>query len=299
MHLLREILLVTVFLEPTFPVLATDSESESPLTALGRPCSASSNRLDPRTRRFISDCDAQTFCSGNINGTCVPRQCRHEEFPVRYHANQTAPALCPVGSFCPDEGDACRPLVAVGQPCQFNRDDQCAPSNIPGLADFHNFDGSVCLRSICTYANVTEKQSCIFELSTYPGIDDSGLAYVNTIVRDNCETARFFCNTTTQVCESLQTVGQPCRYHRDCKSYTCFRKLCASPPEEPFLVAVWHYAVTTLAVFLAMAAICIMLVMIHRRHRLKHYQEISDYCDEQVRLRQSALGLRAQNGRND
>ena len=148
MHLLREILLVTVFLEPTFSVLA--AESESPLTALGRPCSISSNRLDPRTRRFISDCDVQTFCSGTINGTCVPRQCRREEFPVGYRANRTAPALCPVGSFCPDEGDACRRLVAVGQPCQFNRDDQCAPSNIPGLTNFHDLDGSICLRSICT-----------------------------------------------------------------------------------------------------------------------------------------------------
>jgi len=174
--------------------------------------------------------------------------------------------------------------------------------------------------SLQSYANVTEKQPCIFELSTYPGIDASGLEYVNTIVRDNCQTARFFCNTTTQVCEPLRTVGQPCRYHRDCKSvrlglfcnvqtlrqtqYTCFRNVCASPPEEPFQVALWHYAVTTLAVFLgiffllrfikmsfvdswmnsaAMAAICIMLVMIHRRHRLKHYQEISDYCDEQLR----------------
>ena len=32
-----------------------------------------------------------------------------------------------------------------------------------------------------------------------------------------------------------------------------------------------------------MAAICIMLVMVHRRHRLKHYQEIYEYCDEQIR----------------
>ena len=32
-----------------------------------------------------------------------------------------------------------------------------------------------------------------------------------------------------------------------------------------------------------MAAICIMLVMMHRRHRLKHYQEIYEYCDEQIR----------------
>jgi hypothetical protein len=26
-----------------------------------------------------------------------------------------------------------------------------------------------------------------------------------------------------------------------------------------------------------------MLVMMHRRHRLKHYKEVYDYCDEQLR----------------
>ena len=146
MHVPRAFLLI--FLQSTFSALVT--ASESPPTALGKACSTTFNRLDPRTRRFTSDCDAQTFCSGIINGTCLPRQCRREEFPSGYGTNQTVPALCPTESFCPDEGDACRQLVPVGQPCQFNRDDQCAPSNISGLADYHNFDGSICLHSVCT-----------------------------------------------------------------------------------------------------------------------------------------------------
>ena len=137
-----------VLLEPTFAALAVASDS-SP-SALGKACSVISNRLDPRTKRFTSDCDARTFCSGIVNGTCIPRQCRREEFPFGYTENLTVPPFCPTGSFCPDEGDACRPLVAVGQPCQFNRDEQCTPSNIPELADYHNFGGSICLRSICT-----------------------------------------------------------------------------------------------------------------------------------------------------
>jgi len=33
----------------------------------------------------------------------------------------------------------------------------------------------------------------------------------------------------------------------------------------------------------AMAATCIMLVAMHRRHRLQRYEEIRDYCDEQAR----------------
>src|SRR6267154_3526314 len=68
------------------------------------------------------------------------------------------------------------------------------------------------------YANVTEKQPCVFELSTYSEIDVSGTGFLNTVVRDNCETARVFCDTTTQVCERLRLVGQQCQYHRDCQS---------------------------------------------------------------------------------
>jgi hypothetical protein len=117
------------------------------------------------------------------------------------------------------------------------------------------------------YANMTEKQPCIFELSTYSDINASGLGFLNTIVRDNCETARFFCDTTSQLCERLRLVGQQCQYHRDCQSvrftvpflffrsstesyvqYNCIRNVCANPPEEPFEVAFWQYVVTTLAV---------------------------------------------------
>ncbi|KAN0132984.1 hypothetical protein V8E53_009349 [Lactarius tabidus] len=263
--------------------------SESPPTALGKPCSIASNHLDPRTKKFVGDCNAQTFCQGTVNGTCVARQCRRDEFPFGYRANQTQPGLCPEGSFCPDEGDACRPLVAVGQPCQFNRDDQCAPSNIPELADYHNFNGSVCLNSVCTYANLTEKQPCTFELSTYEEINAAGVGFTNSIVRDNCQTALHFCNTATKACEPLRSVGQQCQYHRDCQSYNCVQNVCASSPEEPFKVTLWQYAMTTLAIILAMAATCIMLVVMHRRHRLQRYEEIRDYCDEQIRYVSSYL----------
>ena len=32
-----------------------------------------------------------------------------------------------------------------------------------------------------------------------------------------------------------------------------------------------------------------MLVVMHRRHRLQHYEEIRDYCDEQIRYVSSYL----------
>jgi len=106
---------------------------------------------------------------------------------------------------------------------------------------------------------------------------------VNTIVRDNCKTAQLFCDTTTQLCEQLRLAGERCQYHRDCQSYNCLQNMCVNPPEEPFEVALWHYIVTTLAVVLAMTTTCSMLVVMHRRHRLKHYKEVYEYCDEQIR----------------
>jgi hypothetical protein len=42
----------------------------------------------------------------------------------------------------------------------------------------------------------------------------------------------------------------------------------------------------------AMAATCIMLVVMHRRHRLERYEEIRDYCDEQIRYVSSYLAHR-------
>jgi hypothetical protein len=75
----------------------------------------------------------------------------------------------------------------------------------------------------CTlsYANMTEKQPCVFELSTYSVINASGSGFVNTIVRDNCKTAQLFCDTTSQLCERLRLVGERCQFHRDCQS-VCF-----------------------------------------------------------------------------
>jgi hypothetical protein len=72
--------------------------------------------------------------------------------------------------------------------------------------------------SFQSYANATEKQPCVFELTTYSEIDVSGTGFLNTVVRDNCETAWLFCDSTTQVCERLRLVGQQCQYHRGCQS---------------------------------------------------------------------------------
>lgn len=123
----------------------------------GGSCSASKNHLDPTSHKFVSQCSDLTFCSvasGALNdtGLCEPRLCRRDEFPFGYSATDVLPPLCPASSstYCPDEGSGCRPLVEVGGPCQLNRDEQCAaPIDWEDLAGSQNFNGSVCLQSIC------------------------------------------------------------------------------------------------------------------------------------------------------
>lgn len=40
----------------------------------------------------------------------------------RYGQNDILPPQCPIGEFCPDEEDHCRPLLPLGGACQLNRD---------------------------------------------------------------------------------------------------------------------------------------------------------------------------------
>ena len=117
----------------------------------GSPCSTTNNRIDKLSHRFIDDCDDKTFCSGSADSTCIPKRCRTDVFPFGYKNGDVLPPLCGFGSFCPDEGGGCTPLVEVGQPCQLNQDRQCAPPpNWQELASDWNFNGSLCLGSICS-----------------------------------------------------------------------------------------------------------------------------------------------------
>lgn len=113
----------------------------------GESCFETNNLVDPHTHKYSSDCDDKTFC---LNRTCTPRLCRRHEFPFGYRKYDELPPLCVYGTFCPDEGSGCKPLVPPGSPCQINRDDQCSPPpNWAQLANDMNNNGSICLQSIC------------------------------------------------------------------------------------------------------------------------------------------------------
>lgn len=87
----------------------------------GNSCSQTNNRLQSGTFQFWDQCDSVTFCSES--GICKPKGCRKDEYPFGYpQDSKSIPNKCPTGQFCPDEQDQCLPLLAVGSPCQLNRD---------------------------------------------------------------------------------------------------------------------------------------------------------------------------------
>ncbi|KAI0034760.1 hypothetical protein K488DRAFT_44749 [Vararia minispora EC-137] len=262
---------------------------------LNQTCDPTHDRLNPQTYRRESDCDAQTYCAPATR-LCTPRVCRQPFSP----GDSDLP-LCPDGQFCADAGDACRKRAPAGVACEFGRDEQCAaPWDAVELAGEGNADGAVCLNFACMFANATLGEPCVFEKTDYTSVlsgagDGSGegsATVVNTIVRDNCRTGGLFCNTQTGACESQKLEGGACQFHRDCVSYTCVENVCRLAPETPVRVPPWQYAVTSLSLILAMAATCVMLTLMHRRHRLQAYHETRDYCYEQILLRRSILVLR-------
>ncbi|KAH9914961.1 uncharacterized protein B0H18DRAFT_940343 [Fomitopsis serialis] len=274
----------------------------------GGACSTSNSRLDPSSHTFLSDCSDTAFCSVSsnstsatvnstssttaTNGTCQPRRCRRDEFPFGYGEDQPLPPLCSGGSFCPDDGSGCETLVGLGQACQMNRDDQCAPPpKWQSLASNWNVNGSICLKSTCMYANVSLGHTCLLDDVTYIVDGPDGQQYSNTITRDNCQSPRLYCDRNSTQCVLTKSLGEECDTDRECQSHNCGTSgTCIDPPEMPLHVATWQYGVVALSVLLAMSATIIMLVLLHKRLRLKRYREIREYYDEQMRC----VYLRAQ-----
>ena len=138
----------------------------------GGACNINNNRLQIGTYEFSSDCNSVTYCNATTS-TCQKKGCRRDQYPFGYAVGANLPPLCGQGEFCPDEEDACQPLLAVGSDCQLNRDgttvsllripkkvlisaqqDECQPPpDAKSLTDNTghglNVDGAVCLNFQC------------------------------------------------------------------------------------------------------------------------------------------------------
>ncbi|KAJ7153627.1 hypothetical protein C8R46DRAFT_1301068 [Mycena filopes] len=262
--------------------------------ASGGHCSSNNNHLDPASKKFVSDCSDQTFCSGTdiTNSTCVPRQCRRDEFPFGFPPSAVLPLLCLAGTFCPDEGSGCRPLVPPGSPCELNRDEQCSPPpSWQDLASTQNFNGSICLRSLCMYANATLGDRCITDNTTYLDIGPTGEQIANTVTRDNCQSPQLYCNPTELLCEHTLPLDSPCETDPQCTSLTCAAGRCVNPPATPLRIPAWQCALTVTAIVVVMVASCVFLTLMHKQHRLDRSRELRDYYYQQISLRRSIIAL--------
>lgn len=100
-------------------------------------CTVDHQRLQAGTYQFMTDCNSMTFC--NSSSLCDWKRCRRDEFPLGYdNTTMTLPDRCPTGSFCPDEEDACQPVLAVGSPCQLNRDGERRVFNNLKMTNSHS-----------------------------------------------------------------------------------------------------------------------------------------------------------------
>ncbi|KAG9006385.1 hypothetical protein FRB94_000849 [Tulasnella sp. JGI-2019a] len=262
----------------------------------GNACNIAHNRLSPETKQFSSDCTATTYCSVT-NGTCLHKGCRKDEYPFGYKLfSHMIPDRCPKGEFCPDEEDACQPLLDVGSPCQLNRDDECAPPpNFSELAGTNNFNGSVCLNYQCMWANATLGNDCIIENTPYVGYQaGTGAKFVNVVSRGNCVNG-LYCDAPTLKCLAQLSQGQTCTADKECASDNCTQAgICGSPADAPKKLSVAIYIVVAICIVGLMLGTLVGLYIVHRRHRFEEREKRAQYWREQEQFRQNIMQMREQ-----
>nr|XP_019011091.1 uncharacterized protein I206_04400 [Kwoniella pini CBS 10737]OCF49872.1 hypothetical protein I206_04400 [Kwoniella pini CBS 10737] len=271
-----------LFLLQLFPYVIARS-------ALYGACDIANNHLDINTKAFVTDCDSFGYCS--TNGTCLPKQCRRDEYILSslLNKNITIPPLCPNGFFCPDDSSNCLPLINVDGECQLNRDDECEPPQldkvlvvVPNPFNEPEGNGSICLLGKCMWSNVTLNQNCLIENTTYTGYDISGISFINTVIRDNCIQGKGYCDINSNTCFPLLGLNQPCSMDRECQSFNCERNFCNVPPESSIKIGKWEYALTGISIGIGMLGILSILLLMHRRIQKRNRIILEEYYKEQI-----------------
>jgi len=206
------------------------------------------------------------------------------------------PVLCSSGYFCPDEGDACQPLLPVGSACQLNRDDQCQPPpNSAQYADTAghgaNVNGAVCLNFQCMWANVTIGSSCVIENTPYTYYGPH-TEYIDIVSRDNCHIGSY-CDATQKSCLASKAFAQSCAADKECTSYNCLSNgTCGNDVHQPRHLAVWVYVIVGIGIFGGMFATLISMFILHARQREAEREKRMQYWREQTAFRQNILQMR-------
>ncbi|KAG9220804.1 hypothetical protein CCMSSC00406_0002596 [Pleurotus cornucopiae] len=286
MYLLPTTLFCFLLLSSTTVKAGTQTEGQS--------CDVNNNRLQIGTYQFWSDCDSQTYCTAR--GTCAKRGCRQDDFPFGYAPDDELPRKCPRGEFCPDEMSECQVLLPVGSECQLNRDDQCeAPPNFPELADDSdrgiNFNGSVCLKNICMWANVTEGDTCIVENTFYIAYSADG-EFPDIRSRGNCRLG-LYCDGTSLKCLKEKAIGDSCTADKECASWNCEPSgKCGIGADVPRRLAIWVYIVVGICIFGGMFGTLVGLFFWHSKQRDADREKRVQYWREQNAFHQNLMQMR-------
>ncbi|KAF7321353.1 Smr domain-containing protein [Mycena kentingensis (nom. inval.)] len=260
----------------------------------GDNCSQTDSRLQTGTFQFWSDCNSVTYCAAN--NTCVLKGCRKDDFPFGYEKDSHLPDKCDVGQFCPDEADACQPLLAVGSACQLNRDDECeAPPNFKDLRDNtnrgRNFNGSVCLNNVCMWANKTAGETCTVENTAYIayGVTDE---FPDIVSRGDCVVG-LYCDSQSKQCIQEKALGEACTADKECGSWNCLSSgTCGVDTSLPNKVGTWVYAVVAVGILGGIFGTLFGLFALHRRQRDTEREKRMQYWREQNAFHQNLLQMR-------
>ncbi|CAK5281480.1 unnamed protein product [Mycena citricolor] len=259
----------------------------------GDNCSQADNRLQLGTYQFFSDCNSVTYCAAN--NTCLLKGCRKDQFPFGYVAKADLPPLCATGEFCPDEADACQPVLPVGSACQLNRDDQCeGPPNFKQLRDTTgrglNVNGSVCLNNVCMWANATSGSSCVVENTAYIAYGATG-EFIDIVSRGNC-VAGLYCDAGTKQCMAEKSLGASCTADKECSSWNCLASgVCGIDTTLPKHVGIWVYVVVAIGIFVGIFGTLLGLFVLHRRQRDDEREKRMQYWREQNAFHQNLMQM--------
>jgi hypothetical protein len=278
---------LTLLLALPFALAGTAGRNES--------CDLARLRLQEGTYQLYTDCNSVTYCAAN-NNTCQPRGCRRDDFPFGYSEPSHFPDKCPRGQFCPDEEDACQPLLPVGSDCQLNRDDECeAPPNFAELSDDSsrglNVNGSVCLNNKCMWANASLGVECVVENTPYIAYSPLG-EFIDIVSRDNCRLG-LYCDAASKVCMATKALGETCSADKECTSWNCSDDgVCAISTDTPTQVATWVYVIVAIGIFGGMFGILTGLFIVHRRQRDVEREKRAQYWREQNAFHQNLMQMR-------
>ncbi|TEB38191.1 hypothetical protein FA13DRAFT_1751902 [Coprinellus micaceus] len=262
-------------LPPTLVLLSLIQHGFSGMNKAGEPCSVANNRLQEGTFQFWSECTSSNYCD-EVENICKPKRCRRDDFPFGYEKGAHLPDKCKKGQFCPDEGTDCQEVLAVGSPCQLNRD-ELADTTGRGL----NVNGSVCLNNVCQYV----------ENTPYTAYSLSG-EFINIVSRGNCRVG-LYCDSATKQCRQNKALGEECTADKECDSMNCdANSKCAIAAATPHKFGIYAYVLVALGILAGMGGTLTGLYLSHRKQRDREREKRLQYWREQNAFHQNLMQMR-------